>query len=120
MSRYAVPPDDGERCTHRLGVVERSGDVASGVDQGSQKIRLHVGCPGFRRPDLIEDSHGDALVIRVVQSPDGYPRSLFGSRGSPPGIIDNAHGSTVARGTRLTRWTVTYASTISLTRPANW
>lgn len=120
MSRYAVPPDDGERCTHRLGVVERSGDVASGVDQSSQKIRLHVGCPGFRRPDLIEDSHGDALVIRVVQGPDGYPRSLFGSRGSPPGIIDNAHGSTVARGTRLTRWTVTYASTISLTRPANW
>jgi len=73
-----VPPDDGERGTDRLGVVERSGDVASRVDQSPQKIRLHVGCPRFRRPHLIEDSHGDALVIRVVQGPDGYPSSLFG------------------------------------------
>ena len=77
-------------------MVVRRRHVATGEDHRAQQIRLDMCGSGVRRPDLIEDSHRNLLIIRVIQGPDSHPSGILGPIRGLPRIVDQVHGCTVA------------------------
>ena len=86
--------------------VERRRCIASRVQQSAQQVGGHIRSTGSQWPDLVEDSHRDPLLIRVIQGSDRDPGTLLGDMRRAPGIDSNRvihHSGTVAR--EVDRWT---------------